>query len=95
MGSHNMNIKGPYEPIFVSQLQEWLKMKVFESTLDNKYQVYVEKIEPYKGKLVLQEGDTVLNTWDVTISYDARFGADIDDIGYWQDLAADYVDNDI
>lgn len=66
---------------------------IWESTVDKKYKVYVERVEPYKGELVIKEGDKELTHKFVTISHDAMFGPDIADITEWERMCIDFIDN--
>lgn len=66
---------------------------IWESTLDKKYKIYVERVEPYKGELVIKENDKVLTIKAVTLTYDAKFGPDMDDIRTWEDLCINFIDN--
>jgi|OM-RGC.v1.034117396 hypothetical protein len=69
--------------------------KIWEATLDKKYTVYVERVEPYKGELTIKDGDKVLTIKAVTISYDAQFGPDVADIDEWQRTSINYIDNEL
>ena len=46
---------------------------VWKDQVDKKYDVYVERTEPYKGELVIKEGDKELTRKPVTMVYDAKF----------------------
>lgn len=59
--------------------------KVWESKLDDIYDVYVERLAPYKGLLVCKNGDATLLEKEVTITFDAIYGPDIADLQEWQD----------
>lgn len=61
--------------------------------VDEKYEVYVEQVEPYKGEFVIKEGDKELTRKVVTISYDAKFGPDISDVTEWERVCIDFIDN--
>jgi hypothetical protein len=66
---------------------------IWKSELDNKYQICVEQVEPYKGELVIKEGDKVLTRMFVPVSYNALFGPDICDVEKWQTMCIDFIDN--
>lgn len=66
---------------------------IWEAKLDDKYNIYVERVEPYKGQLVIKEGDKELTHKFVTIAYDAQFGPDISDVEEWQRVCIDFIDN--
>ncbi len=66
---------------------------IWEAELDKKYKVYVERVEPYKGELVIKEGDKELTRKFVTLSYDAKFGPDISDVTEWERVCIDFIDN--
>ena len=66
---------------------------IWKSMVDEKYEVYVEQGEPYKGELVIKEGDKELTRKFVTLSYDAKFGPDISDVTEWERVCIDFIDN--
>lgn len=66
---------------------------IWEAELDKKYKVYVERVEPYKGELVIKEGDKELTHKFVTIAYDAKFGPDINDVADWEIMCINFIDN--
>ena len=66
---------------------------VWKDQVDKKYDVYVERVEPYKGELVIKEGDKELTHKFVTIAYDAKFGPDVSDVTQWQLDCIDFIDN--
>lgn len=65
---------------------------IWESKLDNKYDIRVERVAPYEGELVISEDGKMLTIQQVTISYDAKFGADINDIREWERSCIDFID---
>ncbi len=69
--------------------------RVWESKLDNKYDVFVENTEGngYKGFLVIKEGEKELLREQTSISFGARFGADFADIQMWEERACQFVDS--
>lgn len=68
---------------------------VWKNQLDGKYDTYVERVEPYKGELVIKDGDTTLTTKSVTLAYDAKFGPDVEDIQQWENMCVDFIDNQL
>ncbi len=66
---------------------------IWKSKVDEKYEVYVERDEPYNGELVIKEGDKELTRKFVTISHDAKFGPDISDVTEWERVCIDFIDN--
>jgi hypothetical protein len=66
---------------------------IWEAELDKKYKIYVERVEPYKGELVIKEGDKELTHKFVTIAYDAKFGPDINDVADWERMCINFIDN--
>ncbi len=68
---------------------------VWKDLLDKKYDVYVERTEPYKGELVIKEGDKELIRKFVSIVYDAKFGPDAADVYEWQNICIEFIDNQL
>jgi hypothetical protein len=66
---------------------------IWESTLDKKFTVWVERVAPYEGELVISEKGKMLTIKQVTISHDAMFGPDINDIRDWEAFCIDFIDN--
>lgn len=65
---------------------------VWESLLDNKYTIRVERSGDHTGILSVIEDGEVCITRPVTLLYNAAFGPDVDDVAEWQEWSADYVD---
>jgi len=65
---------------------------VWSATLDGKYTVKVLWIAPYRGELAIAEGDAVLYREPVSLSYNAQFGPDAEDVLSWQESAVAFVD---
>lgn len=68
---------------------------VWEAFLDRRYQCEVERTSQYTG--VLKIYDTLnekkeLFSKEVTLSYGAVFGPDVDDVSVWQDTVVDFID---
>lgn len=74
-------VKGPQDP------------PLWESKLDGKYHCSVHRMSPYQGLLLLNEDTTNLLTKDVTVSYNALFGPDVQDVTDWQNICIDFIDN--
>lgn len=68
------------------------KYVVWMNKLDNKYDVFVERLCPYNGQLVIKDGDSEILREDVTISYDAIFGPDMADIDTWENRCVELVE---
>jgi hypothetical protein len=68
-------------------------MNAWKTKLDDKYDVLVEYGEDsYHGFLVVKDGEKELLREATSISYGARFGADMDDVARWQTRACEVVD---
>ena len=50
---------------------------IWKSNVDKKFDVWVERVAPYEGELVISEDGKMLTIQQVTITYDAKFGPDI------------------
>lgn len=66
--------------------------EAWSSLLDKRYVICVNRTRPYRGELTISDAGQLLHREPVSLSYDARFGPDIDDIAYWQQLAVAFVD---
>lgn len=71
-----------------------MNTKVWKDVLDKKYPTYVERLEPYKGELVIMDGDKEIYRKPVGISYDAKFGPDVMDISEWENTVAKFIDEE-
>jgi hypothetical protein len=71
------------------------KLIAWQAQFDYLYEVIVYRTEPYKGRLVVKNIRTeeVLLDEETNISFDARFGADYEDVQIWQQKAISVVDN--
>jgi hypothetical protein len=67
-------------------------LTVWSSVLDGRFTIKVIWIAPYRGKLTIADEVTVLYREPVTLSYNAQFGPDVDDVLSWQDSAIAFVD---
>jgi hypothetical protein len=65
---------------------------VWESKLDNKYLVSVQRLARYKGVLEVHELDQLLYAETVTLSFDALFGPDCGDVQHWEEIAIKFID---
>jgi len=70
-----------------------MNYQIWKSTLDKKFEVYVERVAPYEGELVISENGKMLTIKQVTISHDAKFGVDLSDIRDWETFCIDFIDN--
>lgn len=66
---------------------------IWETQLDNKYNIYVHRVGDYKGVLTINEGNKEIHRKEVPLSYNAQFGPDIADVHDWQSYCVDVVDN--
>jgi hypothetical protein len=66
---------------------------VWNSQLDQIYDVSVVRINRDRGTLYVKLGDTILYEKEVGLSYDAIFGADMFDIQSWMYTGIEVVDN--
>ena len=72
------------------------KQIIWESLLDNRYQCQVVRESAYVGTLTITdtEQNTVVYTKAVSLSYEALFGPDMDDVYLWQTLCVNFIDGD-
>lgn len=68
--------------------------KIWEAKVDDKFDVWVERTAPYKGRLVVMSSnqEAPLLSKEVTIAFDATFGPDIADVDDWQTWALEVID---
>jgi len=67
---------------------------VWEAELDNKYNCKVLRLGAYHGCLMITDNlGKILTQKPVTMSFDAVFGPDVDDVELWQDMCVEYVDS--
>ena len=66
---------------------------IWKSKVDKKFDVWVERVAPYEGELVISEDGKMLTVQQVTITYDAKFGPDINDVRDWERVCIDFIDN--
>lgn len=71
-----------------------MEYKIWSAELDDKYQVYVERVEPYRGELVILDGDKEIYRKLVTLSYDAKFGPDTQDVYDWENSVVKFIDEE-
>lgn len=68
---------------------------VWSNSLDRgKYRASVVRVKPYWGRLVLTREGIVILEQMVTISYDAPFGADLEDVREWERICIAAADAD-
>lgn len=67
---------------------------IWEAELDKVYHCEVVRLEERKGQLTVKNVETnkVLLDQEVSLSYGAMFGPDVDDVAHWQDLCVNAVD---
>ena len=68
---------------------------IWESQLDNIFDCKVTRISDRTGQLTVRENITgqLLLDKEVGLSYGAHFGPDVADVGLWQELCVNAVDN--
>ena len=66
---------------------------VWNSQLDNTYDVSVVRINRDSGTLYVKLGGIILYEKEVTLSYGAMFGTDWCDIQLWMSIGIEVVDN--
>ena len=71
-------------------------MYVWETSLDERYDCKVERIDEYMGRLTVVDtaASVLLLEENVTLAYNAVFGADVADVALWQEMCIKAVDND-
>lgn len=57
---------------------------IWMARLDDRYDVEVRRVEPYRGLLWVVENYEVVHQEEVTLSGDAEFGPDESDVLRWQ-----------
>lgn len=67
---------------------------MWTTQLDDKFDIYVERVEPYKGELVIMDGDKEIYRKLVALSYDAKFGPDVADVDIWQNEILRFIDEE-
>lgn len=69
---------------------------LWEQTLDGLYLCRVVRLTASSGRLTVTDtrfSDTVILTKDVGLMFGAIFGADVDDVAEWQELAEAAIDH--
>ena len=71
-------------------------MYVWETSLDERYDCKVERVEQYMGRLTVVDtaASVLLLEETVSLAYDAVFGPDVADVALWQEMCIKAVDND-
>lgn len=64
---------------------------IWESLLDGRYKVMVIRTGSCRGEWSRHEGEQVLDRQNVGLSYDARFGPDVDDVDDLQQRAIPFI----
>lgn len=65
---------------------------VWNSTLDDRYDVVVTRTAPYQGELTISESGKILHRQNVGLMYGAIFGPDVADVFVWKQIAIEFVD---
>lgn len=67
---------------------------VWKSTLDNRYECIVTRMDAGRGHLLILDTETNANLHlqEVVLSYGAAYGPDVDDVAFWQEICAKVVD---
>ena len=67
---------------------------IWESTLDNRWKIVVQRTADYKGEFTITDTESgeVVKREAVGLMYGAAFGPDVDDVAEWQEMAVRYVD---
>jgi hypothetical protein len=60
--------------------------------LDGRYPVAVCRLQFSSGELTIREGKNLIHGQNVNLIYGAIFGADVDDVAAWQEIATKVVD---
>jgi hypothetical protein len=88
-------------PIMDWESQEPFKDNVVWWTrLDGRYQIEVQRKGEREGTLFIwdrEQGDEAPPAFGkvVNFAYGAIFGPDVDDVGYWQQIALDFADGNV
>jgi hypothetical protein len=87
---------GPFVVRLSAFLQERImKMSneiVWNSKLDDRYEVVVTRTAPYQGELTISESGKILHRQNVGLMYNAAFGPDVTDVFGWQQIAIEFID---
>lgn len=67
--------------------------EVWSATLDDKYEISVERTKPYQGILTISDGDEGLYQEPVGLMYNAQFGPDVEDVHHWKQTAIRFIDS--
>lgn len=70
-------------------------MNIWQATLDDQYDCVVTRINEAHGCLTVTDTkeNKVLLSQEVTLSYGAAFGPDVDDVADWEERCVNAVDN--
>ena len=66
---------------------------VWGTQLDKRYNIRVDRTGTYTGTLKIFDGEKLLKEWPVTLSYQAIFGPDVQDVSDWQAKVVEFVDS--
>jgi hypothetical protein len=56
------------------------------------YAAAVRRLQSSSGELTIREGKNLIHRQKVNLMYGAIFGADVDDVALWQEIATEVVD---
>ena len=79
----------------ISEPTQYPLSVAWAGVLDCRYGIEVKRVEPYKGKLCiydLENNKKLIHSRDTSISFDAKFGPDGNDVEMWQDIGVEVVD---
>ena len=66
---------------------------VWQSTLDGRYEVFVVRVAPYRGKLTISDAGNTIFSQEVGLMYNAQFGPDVADVADWQEIVVNFIDS--
>jgi hypothetical protein len=66
---------------------------IWESTLDNRYEVQVVRFAPYQGKLLIREAGEEIYSQRVGLMFDTLVGPVAADLDVWEEMAIDAINN--
>jgi hypothetical protein len=66
--------------------------QIWSSMLDGRYAVAVRRLQFSSGELTVRESKNLIHSQKVNLMYGAIFGADVDDVTLWKEIATKIVD---
>ena len=67
--------------------EEMNEQKVWQSTLDDRYEVQVVRVAPYQGKLLIREAGEEIYSQRVGLMFDTLVGPVAADLDVWEEMA--------